>query len=132
MKTLSYKDRCARSGLTSMERTRLYRDLEFCFKILKGHVSGSPSDYGLVASNNLRGNALKLHKPAARVNVQNTFFAHRVIPLWNSLSNDVVLTSSFYLFKKRIRACDLNNFYALFDTLYMEFPSYRSSKFFGY
>ena len=85
LKQMSYCDRCKILKLDTLELRRLYRDLEFCYKILHGFIAGNPKDYGLfLTENNLRGNCLKLKKSVARVNVCKYFFANRIVPVWNS------------------------------------------------
>ena len=46
-----------------------------------------------------RGHRYKLVHPSVRINVRQHFFAVRIIPVWNSLSLNVVEAESIYCFK---------------------------------
>ena len=49
-----------------------------------------------------RGNSLKLQKPRHCLNVRGSYFANRVVNLWNSLPNNVVAAPSVDSFKGRL------------------------------
>ena len=50
----------------------------------------------------MRGHRYKLVHPSVRINVRQHFFAVRIIPVWNSLSSNVVEAESIAYFKARL------------------------------
>ena len=48
-----------------------------------------------------RGHSLKLTKPRHRTSKRNNFFTSRVINKWNSLSEEVISSTSVNMFKNR-------------------------------
>ena len=70
----SYIDRLKALNLCTLERRRLESDLVLCYKILHGHVAGTPEKFGLKLSNRRsRGHSLKLNVELSRVNVRRFF-----------------------------------------------------------
>jgi hypothetical protein len=106
---LSYAERLSLLKLESLEHRRLIADLVFCFNILKGNNCIQPSDFFSPSLNtNLRGHPLKLTVPLAKTNTRKFFFANRIVPIWNSLPADLVLSPSVESFKFKLRKTDLN------------------------
>jgi len=56
-----------------------------------------------------RGHSYKLYKPRCTVNVRASFFACRVVNVWNSLP-DTVSFVSLRTFKGSLMAVDFSNF----------------------
>ena len=94
---------------------RLRTDLMLCFMMLKGFVDVDASEFfGRVAPDSVtrghhyklvhptRGHRYKLIHPSVRINVRQRFFAVRIIPVWNSLSSNVVEAESIACFKARL------------------------------
>ena len=74
-------------------------------------VGGAISDYGLeLSKRKSRGHSLKLTFCNPRTNVRSNFFASRVCDPWNSLSEDIVSSSSVKLFKSKLRLVSLSEF----------------------
>jgi len=58
-----------------------------------------------------RGNKQKLQIPKlSHVASRTNFFSVRVVPVWNALSNDIILCGSFKQFSKHIVSIDLSPF----------------------
>ena len=57
-----------------------------------------------------RGHRYKLVHSSVRINVRQHFFAVRIIPVWNSLSSNVVEAESFYCFKAGLSREGLTKF----------------------
>ena len=57
-----------------------------------------------------RGNDLKLALPVSRVDCRKHFLAVRIVHIWNSLSNDIVLSSNSSIFKKKLKHVNLSNY----------------------
>ena len=111
LRQLSYLDRLVHLNLETLERRRLVYDLVFCYKILHGLCEVSlPIE---LSCSKTRGNNLKPVKHFCYNDVRKYFFNHRVVDAWNSLSNDVVLSPSIRIFKKRIRMVNLDRFLIL-------------------
>ena len=108
---MSYNARLNFLNLTSLELRRLHIDLLFCYKLLNGHISGSPANYGLTLSNRKsRGNSYKLTINVSRIDARKHFFASRICEPWNSLPDDVVLEKSVKSFKRQLFYIDFNKF----------------------
>jgi hypothetical protein len=108
---LSYAERLSLLKLESLEHRRLIADLVFCFNILKGNNCIQPSDFFSPSLNtNLRGHPLKLTVPLAKTNTRKFFFTNRIVPIWNSLPADLVLSPSVESFKFKLRKTDLNKY----------------------
>ena len=106
---LSYAERLSLLKLESLQHRRLIADLVFCFNILKGNNCIQPSDFFSPSLNtNLRGHLLKLTVPLAKTNTRKFFFSNRIVPIWNSLPADLVLSPNVKSFKFKFRQTDLN------------------------
>ena len=57
-----------------------------------------------------RGHRCKLVHPSVHINVRQHFFAVRIIPVWNSLSSNVVEAESISCFKARLSREGLTKF----------------------
>ena len=78
-----------------------------------------------------RGYGTKLVHSSVRINVRQHFFAVRIIPVWNSLSSNVVAAESISCFKARFSKESLTQFvhfllyfyfilvFAVFTTVFM-------------
>jgi len=61
-----------------------------------------------------RGNNFKLVPQHCRYGLRKYYFTSRVILIWNSLPNDVVMADNINLFKKR-----LDKFWSSYDFVYL-------------
>ena len=122
MSSSSYSEHLRLLNLDSLEMRRLRADLILRFKMLKEFVDVDASEfYERVAPDSVtRGHRYKLvhtsvspqcftpvFHPSVRINVEQHFFAVRIIPVWNSLSSNVVEAESISCFKARLSREDL-------------------------
>jgi hypothetical protein len=105
-----YSTRLEELGLQTLERHRLEIDLCHCFKIMNGLENLRFDDFFKFSTNQTRSNGRKLFKPRCRTDTRKYFFAQRVIEPWNHLPETVVTSPSIFVFKKRLRSCDLTRF----------------------
>jgi len=107
----SYCDRLRTLQLPSLELRCLDIDLVWCYKIIFGHVSFSPSDFfEFRLASVTRGHPYKILKCHCSCTSRSTFFAERVVNVWNSLPCDTVDFSSLSAFKRTIERTDFSRF----------------------
>ena len=96
----------------SLELRRLRKDLVICYQIVNGLISLDLKRFFMPDSNcKTRGNRQKLKIPklsnsAARIN----FFAVRIVPVWNSLTDEIILCGNYYTFCKQHESVDLSKY----------------------
>jgi hypothetical protein len=100
---LSYTSRLERLNIESLKLRWLHSDLILTYKILFGLTSIIPSNFFSFSNltHNTRGHAYKLFEKQCRINIQQHFFAERVIKPWNSLhvaQDNFNCTNSFETF----------------------------------
>ena len=66
---------------------------------------------------NLRGYSLKITVTFFKINVRSPFLYHRVVPVWNSLPVDLVLSPTITSFKSRLNQINLDK-YLIFPRTY--------------
>lgn len=106
---LSYDNRLSVLNSERLELRRIRADLLMCFKIVYNIVDLPFKDF--FTFNNLsitRGNSLKLNVPISRINARASFFAVRIISVWNKLSDDVVNSPNISIFTTKINSLDLS------------------------
>ena len=102
IKSLSYEERLASTGLTTLEERRTRGDLIEVFKIIKGLSKVDYHDFFRLAGNDrTRGHKYKLIKSRSRLVVRKNFFSQRVVNNWNKLPKIVVEAESINGFKNR-------------------------------
>ena len=107
-----YEERLVKCGLVSLELRRLRKDLAICYQIVNGLISLDFKRFFMDDSNyKTRGNRQKLEIPklsnsAARTN----FFAVRIVPIWNSLTDEIILCGNYYTFCKQLESVDLSKY----------------------
>ena len=107
----TYSERLQLLQIQSLEHRRLLYDLTLCFNIVHGFTALSFEDFfSLSNSTSTRGHSLKLVVPIAKTNMQKFFFSSRIIPIWNSLPQNIVSASSTAQFKSLISEHDLTFF----------------------
>ena len=108
---LPYSDRLRRLQLSTLELRRLYFDLYMCYRIIFGHVNVRMSDFfEFSCTAQTRGHPYKLYKRHSCNSVRSSYFAVRVINVWNSLPADRVDFSSFVAFKRTVQQIDFTSF----------------------
>jgi ribonucleases P/MRP protein subunit RPP40 len=99
---MTYADRLAVMGLSSLEDRRTRGDMIEVFKMIKGF---SGVDYRLFfaldENGRTRGHRYKLIKNRSRLNIRKNFFSQRVVDVWNKLPASVVEAESVNCFKNR-------------------------------
>ena len=103
-------------NLKSLEYRRVFNDLVMVYKILNKVVdlqsetlfSEKRSKY------NLRGHSQQLNRQKSSIDCHKFFFSQRVIPIWNSLPDNVVSAPSVSSFKFKLSNINLSNFCKLY------------------
>ena len=109
----SYADRLSMLGFHSLEYRRVFLDLVMCFKIVKKLVDLDASDFFHInlSPYTTRGNSIKLSPlTTPHHNYRANFFSVRIIPIWNSLPDTVVKSSSERTFRLMLNNVDLSIF----------------------
>ena len=103
----SYVDRLRICGMEMLELRRIKLDLIFVYKMINGLVKINFDDFFTFAPDRgLRGNSMKLYPKFTRKTSVLNSFEFRVVNIWNSLSNDVVVSCSLSVFKKKLNKID--------------------------
>lgn len=102
LKSLPYEQRLRELKLPSMKYRRYRGDMIHTYKYMhqKYFVPGCQMFSKSVTST--RGHSLKLSKGRCKGSLRSNFFSQRVINMWNSLPEDVVMAPSLNTFKNRI------------------------------
>ena len=110
MDELSYEERLVKCGLVSLELRRLRKDLAICYQIINGLISLNFTDFFTPDTNyRTRGNRQKLKiQKFSQSNARTNFFSVRIVPVWNSLTDDVILCGNYFTFCKQIEKVDLS------------------------
>ncbi len=72
------------------------------FKIVKGLVSTDVLSHFKFATFSSRGHSCKLLTVSSRTDVRSNSFFVRVVPVWNSLPEEVVACHTVITFKRRL------------------------------
>ncbi|CAF1033445.1 unnamed protein product [Brachionus calyciflorus] len=105
LKHLSYEERLAKLGLSSLEARRIRGDLIQFFKIINGYENvkfKNVFNYSISNYSNRR-NKYKLTKENNKnCRARENFFTNRVVNNWNKLPNDVVEAMNLNIFKAKL------------------------------
>ena len=106
-----YSERLRLLNLDFLEMRRLRADLMLCFKMLKGFADVDVSEFfeHVAPDSVTRGHRYKLVHPSVRINGRQHFLVVRIIPVWNSLSSNVVEVESISCFEARLSREGLTN-----------------------
>ena len=107
---LSYQDRLTVLNLHSLESRRIYFDLIMTYKIINNLIDLNFDDFFAFSNSCTRGHSLKLNINYSRINCRKYFFSNRVVPIWNSLSEDIVTSRNLLAFKNKIYVFDVSAF----------------------
>ena len=106
---LSYKERLRKSGLKSLELTRLYADLILCYKILHNLiVVDTRKMFDFDSYNGPRSHGLSLRAHKARTELGLNSFSYRTCSVWNKLSPNTVWSPTLKMFKRHLFLEDLS------------------------
>jgi ribonucleases P/MRP protein subunit RPP40 len=107
----NYNDRLAELKLTTLEDRRLRGDMIMTYKMLNGFERVDTNNlWTLNRNSSLRGNSRKLMKIRSRLDIRKYSFSLRVTDEWNSLSDDVVTSTSLNGFKNAYDASRLKKY----------------------
>ena len=114
LKNLTYQERLKKLKLPTLKYRRLRGDMIEVYKIVSGKF-GDDNFVNLetINENNTRGNGYKLFKRHSRYDIRKYFFTNRVVSVWNSLPDNVVMVKNTNIFKT-----SLDNFWSNQDVLY--------------
>ena len=106
----SYKDRLYKLNLKSLKYCRKEKDLLMVYKIIHSLVDLRMEDFFKFYTSpyNTRRHRLCIDNGTASTEEQRSQFAHRVVRLWNSLPENVVMSTSITMFKARLRKVDID------------------------
>ena len=103
LKDKPYEERLVALNLTTLETRRIRGDLIETFKILKGIDNIAVKRFFTLSNvHNTRGHSLKLFKLTCNLDVRKYSLAHRVVNIWNSLTDEVIACDSITSFKSRL------------------------------
>jgi len=111
----SYEERCRMLGLESLEMRRLRQDMTMCYKILSGAVEMKANDFFKLNTGITRGHSKKLFVEHCSINSRKFFFNNRVVEVWNSLGEDLVISRTVAQFVNKLSPNDLKCFCKVFD-----------------
>ena len=103
LKDLSYEERLKRLNLTTLETRRIRADMLEVYKIFHG-MEGLDGNkfFELNSDSKTRGHQFKLYKKSFRTNYGKYSFGNRVVTEWNTLTEQIVMSESINIFKKRL------------------------------
>ena len=109
---LSYADRLRKLKQDTLERRRLNMDMFQTYKIITGldkinfdeFFSYRPHTYSC------RGNDRALFPFHRKTSLRSNSFSFRVVPIWNTLPNNIAMSPTLANFKKGVKSLDLSMF----------------------
>ena len=111
MANLSYEQRLLQLNTTTLEHARVDADLLFLFRTIHGLHGVNLNTIGLQLSpNNERRGCCRQLQPHPITNSVGNLFLFRSARLWNSLPNDILLSSSLRLLKSSLHSMHLFNY----------------------
>ena len=115
LKSLTYCQRLSRLNLESLELRRIRCDLIYTYKLLFGLTDLEPTEFFQLRTGTAsRGHPYKLLVQCCRTNIRHNFFTHRVVKIWNSLSEQEVDFSSLRKFKSGLNSKILSRYCKVF------------------
>ena len=107
----SYEQRLNNLGLESLNRRRLTADLVMCYKILHGLLDVDATQFFVRSQNHrTRGNSKRLIKSHCTSSRDSSLFWNRIVTVWNSLPDCIIVSQSVNCFKARLASFDLSRF----------------------
>ena len=118
LKELSYQERLKLLKLLSLRYRRARGDMIETYKYLHGINKVSTHFLPLSEDRRTRGHSLKLKKVRNNTNRRRMFYSQRIVDDWNSLSEEVVMSSTLNCFKNRLDKFWSNRMYSETDIPY--------------
>ena len=108
---LPYATRLSYLGLDSLHCRRTKADLSMCYKIINNHTCTQIASFPTFSCNNkTRGNSRKLDKSHVSTVRDGHFFAKRIVNVWNSLPDCIVLSKSVATFRHNVNKLHFSNY----------------------
>ena len=102
LKELSYTERLTKLNLFSLDYRRKQGDMIQLFKILNGIENIDANTMFTFSKSQTRGHSKKLFKPRCKKGFRQHSFCVRSIDPWNSLSAEVINSSTVNEFKTKL------------------------------
>ena len=99
---LPYEERLKKLNLTTLAYRRIRADVLQVYRIINKIDKLDFNMFFTLNTNTTRGHSWKLDKPRAYTKLRQLSFSYRVIDVWNSLPEEVVLSPSINSFKKAL------------------------------
>ncbi len=112
---MCYTDRLNYLNMQTIEYRRLVLSLTMFYNVYHENVSCNVLSNQIFncISENLRGNSCRMFIPFCKSSVRKSFFAFKMLPIWNSLPNVIVTSNVSRGFMFRLNDCDLNRYLRL-------------------
>ena len=111
LQTVNYSERLKILNLKSLEERRIVKDLIMVYKIVHGLIA---IDFNLFfvpwINHGTRGHSQKIFPTQSRLDIRKYYFSNRVIPIWNSLPENIISSPNLSIFKKRVNSYNFENF----------------------
>ena len=101
-KDKNYDQRLVKLGVTSLSDRHYRADMIQVYKILHDSFNIYPLDFLSKSSRIGRQNSLKLYKKRCNLDLSKYSFTFRVVDQWNSLPDEVVLSTDVNSFKGKL------------------------------
>ena len=110
MKNLPYCERLRQLNLPSLVYRRARGDMILLYKIMNGYIDTKCTQFitrnlrSKITESSVRGHQyhLFIRRPKGTTNILNKCFSIRTARMWNSLSEDIVTSSSINIFKNKL------------------------------
>ena len=108
---LPYTTRLSNLGLDSLHCRRTKADLSMCYKIINNHTCTQIASFPTFSSTSkTRGNSRKLDKSHVSSVRDGHSFAKRIINVWNSLPDSIVLSKSVATFRLKLNKLHFSDY----------------------
>jgi len=98
-----------------LRRLGLHTNLIWSYNILFGLVHLNSDHFFKLSPNQTRGHGFKLYKQFSSSTVRSSFFAQRVVNVWNSLPTGTSVDfSTLSAFKRSLQRVNLNEFLTVY------------------
>ena len=103
LQSLPYRDRLKACGLTTLNFRRIRGDIIETYTIITGKYDSDVVPFmNTINTFRTRGNDRRLQKVQFKYDLRKYCFTNRVVNIWNSLPNWVVIAENANIFKTRL------------------------------